>query len=250
MAAKRVVTEAQESMSPRLLFLEGPPHSGKTKAASAVLDMPEVRRLWLLRVRGCQPEGSGSLAGAQPLKPFVGVFRQLLGFAEETSWRSRKNATVALLESCGDALDRFGRYAKPILELLELEEPEGYSADGKVRGGGSGSGSQGGGSGAQGWQGAGTSDSGSDKLSDGRLSGFGLALGERTPSFSGASGQRRPVQVQLEEGRGSQSGRCAGEGAVGIEPRIRRPEWVARGEGRLVRLGIGIEVRADKQRRN
>ena len=192
MAAKRVVTEAQESMSPRLLFLEGPPHSGKTKAASAVLDMPEVRRLWLLRVRGCQPEGSGSLAGAQPLKPFVGVFRQLLGFAEETSWRSRKNATVALLESCGDALDRFGRYAKPILELLELEEPEGYSADGKVRGGGSGSGSQGGGSGAQGWQGAGTSDSGSDRLSDGRLSGFGLALGERTPSFSGASGGKGP----------------------------------------------------------
>ena len=192
MAAKRVITEAQESMSPRLLFLEGPPHSGKTKAASAVLDMPEVRRLWLLRVRGCQPEGSGFVAGAQPLKPFVGVFRQLLGFAEETSWRSRKNATVALLESCGDALDRFGRYAKPILELLELEEPEGYSADGRVRGTGSGSGSQGGGSGAQGWQELGTSDSGSDKLSDGRLSGSGLALGERTPSFSGASGKGPP----------------------------------------------------------
>ena len=64
-------------------------------------------------------------------------------------------------------------------------------------------------------------------------------------------GQRSPVQVQLEEGRGSQSGQCAGEGAVGIEPHsLRRPEWVARGEGRLVRLGIGIEIRADKQRRD
>jgi pantothenate kinase-related protein Tda10 len=64
MAAKRVVAEAQEAMAPRLLFLEGPPHSGKTKAASAVLDTPEVRRLWLLRVRGCQPVGSANVAGA------------------------------------------------------------------------------------------------------------------------------------------------------------------------------------------
>jgi len=226
MAAKRVVTEAQESMSPRLLFLEGPPHSGKTKAASAVLDMPEVRRLWLLRVRGCQPEGSGSVAGAQPLKPFVGVFRQLLGFAEETSWRSRKNATVALLESCGDALDRFGRYAKPILELLELEEPEGYSADGKVRGAGSGSGSQGGGSGAQGWQEPGTSDSGSDKLSDGRLSGFGLALGERTPSFSGPSSKGPPSR--------SNSRRDAGLSLTGAPARAPSSSRnsVGRSEGR------------------
>ena len=186
MAAKRVVAEAQEAMAPRLLFLEGPPHSGKTKAASAVLDTPEVRRLWLLRVRGCQPVGSANVAGAQPLKPFVSVFRQLLGFAEETSWRSRKNAMVALLESCGDTLDRYGRYAKPILELLELEEPEGYTADGKVRGSGSGTGSNNGDGSGDKWQ-LGT-DSGSDGLSGSSGSrSFGLALGERTPSFSGGS---------------------------------------------------------------
>jgi hypothetical protein len=116
-------------MAPRLLYIEGAPHSGKSRVASAVLDMPEVRRLWLIRVRGMNGEniaGGGGATDTRALSSFFRVFHQLLGFAKETSSRERKNAIVELLERCGSGMERFGRYAKPILELLELEEPEVY----------------------------------------------------------------------------------------------------------------------------
>lgn len=129
LAARRVVADAQEAMAPRLLYIEGAPHSGKSRVASAVLDMPEVRRLWLIRVRGMNGEniaGGGGATDTRALSSFIRVFHQLLGFAKETSSRERKNAIVELLERCGSGMERFGRYAKPILELLELEEPEVY----------------------------------------------------------------------------------------------------------------------------
>jgi hypothetical protein len=137
-AARRVVAEAQEAMAPRLLYIEGPRNSGKSRAASAVLDTPEVRRMWLIRVRGInrgknaeRGAGAGGATDTRALSSFIRVFHQLIGFAEETSSRQRKNAIVELLERCGSGMERFGRYAKPILELLELEEPEGYGANAK-----------------------------------------------------------------------------------------------------------------------
>lgn len=120
-SARRVVTEAQESMSPRLLFVEGPPHSGKSRVASAVLDLPEMKRLWLIRTRG---DGKFVQRGmnAKSLSPFIGIFHQLLGFTDDIPPRERTTAIVELLERCGSGKERFGRYAKPILELLALNE--------------------------------------------------------------------------------------------------------------------------------
>ena len=148
-AARRVVAEAQESMSPRLLFLEGPSRSGKTRAARAVMDLPEVRRLWLIRARGLMgadvaggvnlaagasagPGGPGANFGAADVDAgsfafasFARVFRELLGFSARSTPRERKNAVVQLLEGCGTGTERYGRYYKAIMELLELDDDEG-----------------------------------------------------------------------------------------------------------------------------
>merc|ERR1719183_1972475 len=137
-AAKRVIADAQESMAPRLLFIEGPPHSGKTRAAATVLDLKEARRMWLLRVCGrddpSERKSVGAKTNVRALFPFIALFHQLFGFAPEASMRERKNAVVNVLERCGSGAERYGRYAKPIMELLELDEPEGYRAGGDASG--------------------------------------------------------------------------------------------------------------------
>ena len=156
-AARRVVAEAQESMSPRLLFLEGPSRSGKTRAARAVMDLPEVRRLWLIRARGLMgadvaggvhlaagasagPGGPGANFGAADVDAgsfafasFAPAFRELLGFSARSTPRERKNAVVQLLEGCGTGTERHGRYYKAIMELLELDDDEGLRVNASMR---------------------------------------------------------------------------------------------------------------------
>ena len=156
-AARRVVAEAQESMSPRLLFLEGPSRSGKTRAARAVMDLPEVRRLWLIRARGLMgadvaggvhlaagasagPGGPGANFGAADVDAgsfafasLAPAFRELLGFSARSAPRERKNAVVQLLEGCGTGTERHGRYYKAIMELLELDDDEGLRVNASMR---------------------------------------------------------------------------------------------------------------------
>ena len=137
LAAKRVIAEAQEAMAPRLLFLEGPARAGKTRAAAAVLDLPEARRMWLLRTRGAHavdeavrwdPRAGGGASitssGSFALASFQRLFHQLLGFSPDATSRERKAAVVALLEGCGEERERLGRYAKPILEILGIERAD------------------------------------------------------------------------------------------------------------------------------
>ena len=137
LAAKRVIAEAQEAMAPRLLFLSGPARAGKTRAAAAVLDLPEARRMWLLRTRGAHavdeavredPHAGGGSSimsgGSFALASFQRLFHQLLGFSPEATSRERKAAVVALLEGCGEERERLGRYAKPILEILGIEKAD------------------------------------------------------------------------------------------------------------------------------
>ena len=136
LAAKRVIAEAQEAMAPRLL-LSGPARAGKTRAAAAVLDLPEARRMWLLRTRGAHavdeavredPRAGGGSSimsgGSFALASFQRLFHQLLGFSPEATSRERKAAVVALLEGCGEERERLGRYAKPILEILGIEKAD------------------------------------------------------------------------------------------------------------------------------
>ena len=140
LAAKRVIAEAQEAMAPRLFFLEGPARAGKSRAANAVLDLPEVRRLWLLRTRGAHAvdevvkNGAGGGAaltssGSFALASFTNLFHQLLGFSTQATSRERKAAVVELLEGCGSEKERLGRYAKPILEILGIEKADGLQLD-------------------------------------------------------------------------------------------------------------------------
>ena len=205
LAAKRVIAEAQEAMAPRLLFLEGPARAGKTRAAAAVLDLPEARRMWLLRTRGAHavdeavrrdPRGGGGSAilssGSFALASFQRLFHQLLGFSPEATSRERKAAVVALLEGCGEERERLGRYAKPILEILGIERADEGGADDEEDALGS--------------------DRWSSRLSNG--SGGKTRLGSRASSDAVSSGKAPGVTSKSRSTRGGVSQR----GGLSLEP--------------------------------
>ena len=64
-------------------------------------------------------------AGSFAFASFARVFRELLGFSARSTPRERKNAVVQLLEGCGTGTERYGRYYKAIMELLELDDEAG-----------------------------------------------------------------------------------------------------------------------------
>jgi cAMP-specific phosphodiesterase 4 len=227
LAAKRVIAEAQEAMAPRLLFLEGPARAGKTRAAAAVLDLPEARRMWLLRTRGAHavdeairrdPRGGGGAAilssGSFALASFQRLFHQLLGFSPEATSRERKAAVVALLEGCGEERERLGRYAKPILEILGIERAdEGGADDEEVLG----------------------SDRGSSRLSNGSTG--KMRLESRASSAAVSSGKAHGVTSKSRSTRGGVSRR----GGLSLEPESPAADGDAEGSG----SGSGSQPPAD-----
>jgi CheY-like chemotaxis protein len=244
LAAKRVIAEAQEAMAPRLLFLSGPARAGKTRAAAAVLDLPEARRMWLLRTRGTHavddavredPRAGGGASimsgGSFALASFQRLFHQLLGFSPEATSRERKAAVVALLEGCGEERERLGRYAKPILEILGIEKADGGAEDaeedalgsdrwsersgGTLRSGGSG-----GKSGARGGASPDASSSQNarakthDALASPRAKAKGSLRGERSTRGGGGGGGGGGLSLDSESSPGADEKSAEAEGGV------------------------------------